>query len=42
MTPFADTVGLINGDTGQFALGMNDSQNFTKVITLAEFRSDIE
>ena len=37
MAPFADAVSLINGDTGEFALRVDDTEDFAKMVEFTVF-----
>lgn len=37
MAPFADAVGFVNGNTGKFALGVNNAEDPAETVALAEF-----
>lgn len=37
MTPFTNTVSFINGDTGKFALRVDDTEDFAEMVECTVF-----
>lgn len=42
MAPFGDAVGFVDGDAGELALGVDDTQEAAEVVECAEFGGNVE